>query len=160
MFFHAAAMLIGLALLWLLYAQRALTALEFALAFGVAAVCVVLALRFGGAGCGFSQAPARIGLAFARAAAVMRGALTTMRAAVAADVTLAPALVRVKTRATSAESRAALADMISASPGMVVVETDLDGFLVHVIDEDAVDTVDLGRLEARVLNTVGERSER
>jgi multisubunit Na+/H+ antiporter MnhE subunit len=158
--FHAAAMLIGLAAVWLLYAQRSSMGADAALAFGVAAACVLLTLRFGGVERGFLQAPARIGLALARAGAVMRGALSTMRAAIAADVTLAPALVRVKTRATSAQSRAAFADMISAAPGMMVVESDADGFLAHVLNEDAVDTADLGRLEARVLNTVGERSER
>lgn len=153
-------MLIGLALLWLLYAQRGLTSFDAALAVCAAVVCVLLTLRFGGVGRGFSQAPARIGLGLARAGALVRGALSTMRAAVAADVTLSPALVRVKTRAVSPDARAAFADMISAPPGMVVVETDADGFLVHVIEEDAVDTADLGRLEARVLNTVGERAER
>lgn len=153
-------MLIGLALLWLLYAQRGLSSFDAALAVCAAAVGVFFALRFGGVGRGFSQALARIGLGLARAGALVRGALSTIRAAAAADVTLSPALVRVKTRAVSADARAAFADMISAPPGMVVVETDADGFLVHVIEEDAVDTTDLGRLEARVLNTVGERAER
>lgn len=156
---HAAAMIIGLAVLWLCYGQRTTMGFDAALAFLVSLACVLLALRFGGADRGFLQAPGRIGLGGARAGAVARGALATMRAAVAADVTLAPALVRVKTRATSASARAAFADMISAAPGMVVAEADEDGFLVHVIDEDAVDTADLGRLEARVMNMAGERSE-
>jgi hypothetical protein len=34
---------------------------------------------------------------------------------------------------------------------MAVVETDADGLLVHVIDEDGVDATDLGRLEGRIL---------
>jgi hypothetical protein len=50
--------------------------------------------------------------------------------------------------------------MISAAPGTVVVESDADGFLVHVNHEDAVDAADLGRLETRVLSVIGERAER
>lgn len=155
---HAAAMLIGLLAIWLLYGSNAPP--ELALAFGASTVCVLIAWRFGGFDRGFMQAPARFGLGLARVGAVVRGALITMRAAMAADVTLAPALVRVKTRASSVGARAAIADMISAAPGMVVVESDDDGFLVHVTHEDAVDASDLGRLEARVLSVVGGRSER
>lgn len=153
---HAAAMLTGLAVLWLLYSQTGIAASAATLAFGVAAACVLAALRFGGVGAAFAQAPGRLALGFARAGAVMRGALATMRASIAADITLTPALVRVRTRASNAETRAALADMMSAAPGMVVVECDSDGFLVHVIDEDGVDAADLGRLEARVLGFSGE----
>jgi hypothetical protein len=34
---------------------------------------------------------------------------------------------------------------------MAVVETDADGLLVHVINEDAIDAADLGRLEDLVI---------
>jgi multisubunit Na+/H+ antiporter MnhE subunit len=157
---HAVTMSIGLTALFLLYGSLAPAGANASIAMGVAVLCALAALRFGGADRGFSQAPARLGLGFARAGAMFRGVLATMRAAVAADVTLAPALVRVKTRATGFGARAAIADMISASPGAVVVESDDDGFLVHVNNEDAVDASDLGRLEMRVLSVLGERSER
>jgi predicted regulator of Ras-like GTPase activity (Roadblock/LC7/MglB family) len=34
---------------------------------------------------------------------------------------------------------------------MAVVDVDPDGLLVHVLNEDAVDADDLGRLEAQVI---------
>ena len=77
----------------------------------------------------------------------MRGSVVTIRKAVSADVALNPALVRIKTRVGAAHERAAFASLITATPGMAVVETDADGFLIHVIDEDAIDAEDLGRLE-------------
>ena len=89
--------------------------------------------------------------ALSRIGAVFSGALSTMRAAIAADVTLRPALVRVKSRARRPNQRAAFGAMISATPGMAVVDVDPDGLLVHVLNEDAVDADDLGRLEAQVI---------
>lgn len=62
-----------------------------------------------------------------------------------------PTLVRVRSRARDAAAQASFANMISATPGMAVVETDADGLLVHVIDEDEIDAADLGRLEDLVI---------
>lgn len=142
---HAAAMLLGLTLVWILATQRFFGVEAIAIALGAVVVCILLAWRMGMGGA-FARAP-RSALAFvARSGAVFTGALGTMRAAIAADVTLRPALIRIKTRGTGAE-RAAFASLLSAAPGMVVVDTDADGFLAHVMDEDAVDAGDLGHLE-------------
>ena len=81
---------------------------------------------------------------------VFRGALATIRAAVSADVRLKPALVRIKTRLADPSQLAAMAGTVTAAPGSAAVEVDSDGMLVHVINEDAVDADDLGRIEARV----------
>ena len=78
---------------------------------------------------------------------MMRGAVATIRKALSADVTLNPALVRVRTRMTRSADRAAFAGLLTATPGMAVVETDAEGFLMHVIDEDSIDADELGRLE-------------
>lgn len=152
---HAAAMLAGFFVIWLLLAQRLGGLADVALAGVVAAACVAVAARFGGVSAAFARAPGLVWLALARSGEVARGALATLRAAAAADVTLKPALVRVRTRADSVEARAAFADMLSASPGMAVVETEADGFLVHALDEDAVDAADLGRLEQAVIGAAG-----
>ncbi len=146
---HAAAMLCGLAILWMLASQHWSSPQDWAIAFGASAVCVLIALRFGGASAAFLNAPRLLMLTGARAAAVARGALGTIRSALSADVTLKPALVRLRTRASRAHERASFAGMISATPGMAVVESDADGFLVHVMNEDAIDADDLGRLEQR-----------
>ncbi|MBL8545600.1 MAG: Na+/H+ antiporter subunit E [Hyphomonadaceae bacterium] len=152
---HAAAMLIGLSVLWALVAQRVSSPQDWAIAAAVSLACVVVALRFGGASSAFARAPRLWMLSAARTGAVARGALATLRASASADVTMKPALVRVRSRAVRAAERASFANMISATPGMAVVETDSDGLLVHVLDEDAIDAADLGRLEGRVVSDGG-----
>jgi multisubunit Na+/H+ antiporter MnhE subunit len=143
---HAAAMLLGLCIFWLLATQRFSSGADVAVAVAAAAACTLLALRLGGPSQTFARAPRALFTVFARAGAVVRGALSTLRAALAADVTIKPALVRVRTQGRGAE-RAAFADMLGATPGMAVVEADPDGLLVHVMNEDDIDAADLGRLE-------------
>lgn len=148
---HAAAMLIGLFLVALLaLAQRPLgEAATFAGTLSLA--CVLFAARFGGIGASVWSAPQAIALGLSRAGAVLSGAVWTIRSAIAADVTLNPALVRVRSRAQRGLARAVMADLVSAAPGALVVETEADGDLVHVTNEDAIDASDLGILEARVI---------
>jgi multisubunit Na+/H+ antiporter MnhE subunit len=67
-----------------------------------------------------------------------------------------PALVRVKTRAVRPHQRASFAYVLTATPGMAVVETDADGLLLHVLDENGVDAADLGWLEQAVIGGRGE----
>ncbi len=148
---HAAAMFVGLTLLWIAVTQRVSSPQDWAIALGASLVCVLVAMRFGGATAAFARAPRLLALSAARAGAVTSGALATLRAAISADVKLNPALVRVRTRADEPDDRAAFANMISATPGMVVVNADADGLLVHVADEDGIDAADLGRLEAGVV---------
>ncbi len=154
---HAAAMLIGLWLIWLLLAPAPLSAESAAAGALAAFVSVLIASRFAQLSHAFSHAVQLALLAIGRAGAVLRGALATIRAALAADVTLRPALVRVKLRPSSELARAALTDMISAAPGSLVVDADGDGLLAHVLDEHAIDADDLGRFETRVLNALDGR---
>jgi multisubunit Na+/H+ antiporter MnhE subunit len=153
---NAAAMFITLWGLWLLLAQQGVGPQALGVGAGVAAACVIVAARLGalsGRGA-YAHAPHLIGFAAGRAGVVVAGALGAVRAAIAADVTLKPALVRIKTRAQTALSQAALADLISAAPGAVVVEADAGGLLVHVLDEDAIDAPALSRFEARVITAL------
>ena len=140
---HAAAMLTGLWIVWLLLTQRWDSALDLGVGAGAALLCVGLALRGGGAGEAFARLPSSLLL------------VNEISKALGMNVTLKPALVRVKTRARKGEERAAFASMISATPGMAVVDADADGMLVHVLNEDEVDAVDLGALEARVIGGGG-----
>jgi multisubunit Na+/H+ antiporter MnhE subunit len=144
-------MLTGLAALWLLVTQRVSSPQDWIIAATVSVACAAVALRFGGASSAFVRAPRLWALSIARSGAVMRGALATLRVAASADVTMKPALVRVRSRTARASERASFANMISATPGMAVVETDTDGLLVHVLDEDGIDATDLGRLEGRIV---------
>jgi len=149
---HAAALLGGLLVLWILVTHRASSPQDWVIAGAAALACVLVALRFGGSSRAFARAPRLFALNIARAGAVVRGTLSTLRAAVSADVTMKPTLVRVRSRARGVAERASFANMISATPGMAVVETDADGLLVHVINEDAIDAADLGRLEDMVVD--------
>lgn len=147
-----AAMLVGLALLWLAAAgvpnsvdKLAAMSLAIVAAFAVAA-------RFGGLGAAFAQTPTGLAWLARRGAALLSAALRTLRAGLAGD--LAPALMRVRPRDNSESGRALLAGRISAHPGMVVVETDAEGLLVHVINEYQVNS---DRLELQVGNRGAER---
>lgn len=151
---HAAAMLIGIfALATLVLGGRDLAEVV-APAAAIAAVSVMFAVRFVGIGPTAFSAPQVVLLSLSCAGAVVRGTLATMRAAIAADVTLQPALVRVRTRAQAEFTRAILAHLMSAPPGLVVVESDADGMLAHVTEEDRVDAVAIGALEARVMSAL------
>lgn len=152
---HAAAMLIGLFALGLIALSRGVSAETVAGAAALAVASVAFAARFGGLGRTAFSAPQFVALSLARAGAVLRGTFSTIRAAVAADVTLKPALVRVRTRASGAFAQAAFADLMSAAPGVVVVEADAEGALVHVTNEDGVDAAEIGVLEARVISALG-----
>jgi multisubunit Na+/H+ antiporter MnhE subunit len=144
---HAAAMLCGLVILWMLASQQWSSPQAWLIAAGASFACVAVAARLGGVSESFWRAPRSAIVALSRAGAVLRGAVATIRKAVSANVALNPALVRVRTRMTRSSERAAFASLLTATPGMAVVETDADGFLMHVIDEDSIDADELGRLE-------------
>jgi multisubunit Na+/H+ antiporter MnhE subunit len=151
---HAAAMLIGIFLLALMaFAQRDLGQATL-LAASAAAICVLFGARFGGLGHTVMSAPQALVLGLMQTGTIVSGALKVMRSAIAADVTLEPALVRVKARAKSGFARAVLADLVSSAPGSVVVAVEADAALVHVTDEDAIDAAEIGALEARVVTAL------
>lgn len=132
---QAIALFSGTFSLWLLLEQRFTLA---ALVAGAAAalVCVALTARLPGLGRRtFTQMPKLAAVQMLRVGAAFADAITTVRAAIAADVKLRPALVRVRTRAGDALSIAALANWIGATPGAVVIASDAEGLLVHVNDE-------------------------
>lgn len=151
---HAAAMLIGLFAVGMLAIGR--WTAEAATLIGLASLaCVLVSARLGLVGPNaLSSGPQHVLLALGQAGAAVRGALTTIRAAVAADVTLKPALVRVKSRTQRNLAQAAFANLVSAASGRVVVDTDADGLLVHVNDEDAIDASELGAIESGVIDAL------
>lgn len=155
---HAAAMLFGLFALGLAVTQGWASQEEAALVLVAAIVSVGAAFWLGGVRKNpFSTAPQFLVLIASRSGAVVRGALSTIRAALAADVTLRPALVSVRGEAAGA-AKAAASDLISAVPGSVVVETDGDGMLVHVMNEDATGSAEFTALQGRVAAMLGARS--
>lgn len=153
---HAAAMLAGLFVVGLMLTQAWASGDGLVLVFAAALLAVAVSLRFGGARkTPFSAAPQFIMLLSARADDVLRSALSTIRMALAADVTLRPALVRVRAEEGGAFVTAAAADAISAEPGRVVVETDGEAMLVHVINEEATQSDVLAKLHRRAALLLG-----
>lgn len=146
---HAAAMLLGLFVIWFAVAPTGASLVDILIAAGAALVCTLVMMRLRAVSEAFLRMPRALVAAVRRAPDVVGGALSTIRAALAADLTLQPALVRIKTRGGGVE-RAAFAHLLSATPGMTVVETDADGFLVHVTYEDDIDAAELGQLERMV----------
>lgn len=153
---HAAAMVAGLFVIGFVIAQGWAERDGAALVFAAALASVAAAMRLGGLRKNpFSSGPQFLMLLFGRADAVIRGALSTIRAALAADVTLRPALVRVRTDTADGFAQAAAANLISAAPGSVVVETDRDGMLVHVINEAATESDALAGTHQRAARLLG-----
>lgn len=146
---HAAAMVIGTLLLWLLASGPAVSVDNLWIGIAAACAATLVALRFGGASGAFVRLPARLIRAPLWTQASLGAVMQTAASALAADVTIRPALVRVKTKLNDARARAILAGLVSAHPGIVVVETDREGVLVHALNEDKVDAEALGALEAR-----------
>jgi multisubunit Na+/H+ antiporter MnhE subunit len=156
---HAAAMLAGLFALGLLLTQGWASRDQALLIFGAALASAGAAMWLGGIRKNaFSTAPQFVVLIVSRAADVVHGALLTIRAALAADVTLKPALVSVHAETTGSFSKAAAADLISAVPGSVVVETDGEGMLVHVMNEDTMVSAAFTALQRRTAAMLGTRS--
>lgn len=133
-------------MLWLLLTQRWHGPEDLAIAALVGASSALIAARMGGASPAFLRLPSVIVTSLSRIGAALTGAISTLRAAIAADVRLKPGLVRVKSTL-SGRDAAAFAGMVTAAPGAAVIDTDDEGMFVHVLDEDAVDAVELGRLQ-------------
>lgn len=147
---HAAAMLGATALIWMTLTQRWSSPQDWLIAGVVGLACTVFAWRFGGATSAFARSPRLVMANLARAPAVLRGGLATLRSAISADVAIKPALVRIKTRSSRSAEIASFAAMLSAAPGAVVVASDDEGLLVHVLNEDQIDASELGRIERSV----------
>jgi hypothetical protein len=63
----------------------------------------------------------------------------------------------MRTRDASETARASAARALSARPGLLVVETSEDAFLMHVIDEDSFDPGEAIVVEASVIGAVDGR---
>ncbi len=153
---HAAAMLAGFFIIAFLLVQgwTSHDQLGFALIASLASVGVALRL-WGFRKTPFSAPHHFIALAVSRLGAMWSGTMAVIRTAVAADVTVKPALVRVRGGEADAFASAACANSISMAPGAVVVETDGEGMLVHVIDEDKQSADAFAALERRAAALLG-----
>jgi multisubunit Na+/H+ antiporter MnhE subunit len=147
---HALALLGGLVCLWLALAGGpANTELIYG---GMAALSVVMLLswRLGLIDAEAAPYPRALALArlmLAQAPHRIAQALRVARAALAADVTLSPALVRVRLTKQGETHAAAFGLAASAAPGMALVELEGETALLHVVREDDVDPDEVRALE-------------
>ena len=120
---------------WLLLQQQ-FTVFGLAEALAASLACLFVAARVARLGRGtFTRMPRLAAEQAMRTGAAFADALAIVRAAIAADIRLKPALVRVRTRTSEALGLATLANLIGASPGAVVIASDEEGLLVHVNQE-------------------------
>jgi len=154
---QAIALFSGTFAVWLLLEQRfTMTALLVAAAASIA--CVVVTARLPRLGRRtFTQMPKLAAMQAMRAGAALADAIGTVRAAIAADVKLRPALVRVRTRGSDVLGVASLANLIGATPGAVVISSDDEGLLVHVNQEGDERFAHVRDWEALLANGAGER---
>ncbi|MET0181269.1 MAG: Na+/H+ antiporter subunit E [Caulobacterales bacterium] len=154
---HAAALIAGLAALWITMFATSVSVPALVLCAGAVLAALLWTARFGGVDS--ESAPhwrwARLAPMIMRQLMTnIRGAGAVARRAIAADVTLRPALLRIRMRQQSEDARATFANFINAAPGIVVVDIDSQGLLAHVIEEESVDASDLGDLESTVIAAV------
>lgn len=132
---QAIALFSGTFVVWLLLEQQFTPAALIA-AIVAAIACVAVTARLPRLGRRtFTLMPKLAAVQLMRTGSAFSDAMRTVRAALAADVKLRPALVRVRTRGGDALSTATLANWIGATPGAVVISSDGEGLLVHVNDE-------------------------
>jgi multisubunit Na+/H+ antiporter MnhE subunit len=155
---QAAVMLVGLWAAWLLLTQAPLTLEQIGLGAALACLCAAISARFGGWR-DLSAPPGLVWRRLRRMPETFRAALSTARGAIAADISLRPALIRIKPRPARAPVKAALAEAISASPGWIGVESDADGLLAHVLDEDGVQPHQVSAIEDGVRAAYGLRGQ-
>ncbi len=145
---HAATMLLGLWIILLLLTLPTTAAGASEAALG-AAMITALAVRAGGASGAFSGAPRSIVGAISGIGGVIAAAIATVRAALAADVTLSPGLVRIRVDAADGIDAAEVVASIGSAPGLCVVALDKDGVLAHALNEDNVDVTRVRAMIAR-----------
>ena len=155
-----AAMLAGLIALQLILSPGA-AAMQIAASGASVLVALVFAQRLG---CADREGAAPIthgfpliGLSVSRGLGNFGASIKVARAAFAPRGAINPALVRVRTRPMSALAHATYAQQIGAAPGALVVETDGEGALLHVLDEDSFDMGALGALEAHAAQAIDGR---
>lgn len=155
--FEAGALLLALFASWMLLTPH-LSVTNFEAGVLASLICVAIASRLPKTGKDlFVRIPQ---LAMARAATVagtFQSAMTVARSAIAADVKLKPALVRVRTRLRTSSGVATFASIIGSAVGGVVIVVDDDGLLVHVNDERGDNMRDIKHWEGMAGAAVGER---
>jgi multisubunit Na+/H+ antiporter MnhE subunit len=159
---HAVVLLAGLGGLFLALAGQQPDAQMLAVAGVSALLCVAWTARLGGLDAEsvpYFRFVRLAPLLVARTQATIAGATRAARAAVRADITLKPELVRLRLRAQGDAARAAFAHLVNATPGEVVIDIDDDGLLMHTLDEDAVEDAQLAALEGQVVRALEGRAQ-
>ncbi|MGE0046040.1 MAG: Na+/H+ antiporter subunit E [Hyphomonadaceae bacterium] len=154
---YAAASLVGLTAFWYALAPGG----EGIVLGGVSiAVACALGLRLTQAdreSAPLARAPWLIAFFFARLPAAMSESARVLRAALAADVTLKPELLRIRARTSDGFSRATFANALTSAAAAIVVETDAEGLFAHLMQEDALDARALAALETGANAAAGGR---
>lgn len=143
---HAAATFIGLFIVSLILVEPLAGRDALAAAAAIAGAATVVGMRLGGGPAAFMQVILGAARSWRACLRVLTGALKTIRTAVAADVSMRPALIRVANARGAMGARTRVAHALGAAPGAIVVDVDESGLLVHVTHEDDGDAAEFERL--------------
>lgn len=125
-----------------------------------ALVGLLLAVRFGAIGpegAPYSRGLAHLGF---QTRLLINGAIGTVRvarSALAADLTVEPHLVKLRTRPMAEPTRAALALALSQRPGVASLDLGEDNQLVHALHESETDSRALALIEGAAIHTLEGR---
>jgi multicomponent Na+:H+ antiporter subunit E len=156
---YAAALITGLAALWLALSPGAFS--TGWLVCGAAAIVVALVLAWrmrllDREGAPYLSAPGVALLLLRRLPAIVGANLGAIGAALAFNPKLQPALIRLKTRAGDGLARATFVNTLGLTPGLLVVECSEDSVLIHALVEDDADEEELRALERQAWSAVGK----
>ena len=91
---------------------------------------------------------------------IFKANIRVLRACLASEVNINPALVKIRTRCQSDLARTIFANSITLTPGTVTVDIDGDMLLVHALFEDEAQPEDFEEMDRRVARAVDGIRER
>ena len=124
-------------------------------------VGLLVAVRFGAIGpegAPYSRAFAHLGFQGRLLVNAAVGTVRVARSALAADVTVEPHLVKLRTRPMAEPTRAALALALGQRPGVASLDLGDDNQLVHALHEAETDSRALAVIEGAAIRTLEGRS--
>lgn len=155
---YAAALVLGLALIWIGWAPLPAEPSGW-IAAGVAIVVAFIAalsMRIvDRESAPYFRTPFVLALATASVRRMAAVTIDLAKRAFASDPRLHPALVHFRTRELGDNTRAAFANLAALSSGAIVVDSQDDALLLHVLIEEDADEIDLRDLETRAEKAAG-----
>jgi multisubunit Na+/H+ antiporter MnhE subunit len=147
---YAAALFAVLALIWLSWTPAPLDSawlIAGAITAGAVFLTALSMRLFDRETAPLPRAAILLAIGVGRARKIAARVWRTGERAIAADTGLNPALVRFRTAGAHESARAAFANMAALTEGAIAVDSQEDFLLMHVLNEEDADEIDMRRLE-------------